>query len=419
MKVYYLGSLFANSSSDKSKYVAKFEKDYYYITNLNHFNLEIEATECEYLKDHLSIYSGVMAGITDEKLIKILNKSYKGLNRTRNREERIIYEIIVDKDGYKYGKELFTGLLFPLEINPKIEYFYNRNNMWTLSLNQTYTNDNMARFEYILSIDGVASLNTINKYRDIQKNKKNFDVYISTIKKLYNENVFRKPIIEKEVEPLKEQNILTKLMEEIEYLLGLLKQYNTDSYNKLSLEYKKLKDNSNDSLVATDPSKKELENFLANVKLTLLVNENKKDSLSEYLTDAAVRYFNRLNSNELSNQDLNINDIDVLTEMFLSNKDNYTAIEQRNILTKFSMLYLFVTKANINNINIEDLKESYFSKNLKTIILLIFELYEINIITTPITITYNDNITIEKVIETIKSIQFNKIENDKIKNLTK
>ena len=419
MKIYYVGSLFPNGSSDKSKYVAKFEKDYYYISDLNHFSLRIEANECNYLKENLRNYSGVMAGITNEKLIKILNKAYKGLSRTAKLEERIIYEIIVDEEGNKYGKELFTGLLFPLAINPKIEYFYNTNNMWTLSLKQTYTDDNMARFEYILSIDEVASLNTVNKFKDIQKNKKNFEVYISTIKELYNENVFKKQIIEKETEPLKEQNILTKLMEEIEYLLQLLKQYNVDSYNKLLLEYKKLLNDNNDSLVATDPSKKELQNFLANVKLSLLVSENKKDNLSEYLTDATVNYFNRMSTNELSNQDLNINDIDILTEMFLTNKDNYTVVDQRNILIKFSMLYLLVTKANINNINIEDLKESYFFKNLKTIILCMFALCENGIITTPIDITSNDNITIESVIEVIKSVEFNKTGEDKIKNLIK
>ena len=43
-----------------------------------------------------------------------------------------------------------------------------------------------------------------------------------------------------------------------------------------------------------------------------------------------------------------------------------------------------------------------------------FELYEIDIITNPINVTSNDNITVEKVIEIIKSIEFNKIENDKI-----
>lgn len=419
MKIYYVGCLYPNSSNDKSKYVAKFEKDYYYTSNLNSFSLGIETIECNYLKQNLLDYSGVMAGITNEKLIKILNKAYKGLSRTRNFEERIVYEIIVAENGNKYGKELFTGLLFPLEINPKIEYFYNTNNLWTLSLQQTYTDDNLARFEYILSIDEVASLNTVNKFKDIQKNKKNFDMYVSKIKELYNENVFKKQIIEKEVEPLIEQNILTKLMEEIEYLLELLKQYNVNSYNELSLEYKKLLSNNNDSLVATDPSKKELQNFLVNVKLSLLVNENSNDNLSEYLTDATIKYFNRLSSNELSNQDLNINDIDILTEMFLTNKDNYTVVDQRNILIKFSMLYLLVTKANINNINVKDLKESYFSKNLKTIILCMFALCEKGIISNPINITSNDNITIESVIEVIKSVEFNKIGEDKIKNLIK
>lgn len=417
MKIYYVGNLYENNSTDYSKFVSNSSNESFDTRDLKRINLKIDYEDFDYLISNLRHHRTVFEGISDKRLIRILNNSDLSLFRGYSSFSSVIFEIIESEDGTKYGKEIITGLLFPLELNPKTKYFYGRNGAWKLEMERTYTDDNLARFRYILSINEVASLNEIERYKS--KSTRDLNDFIRNLTTKHNEIVFKKKIIEKETEPLKEQNILTKLMEEIEYLLQLLKQHNVDVYNKLSLEYKNLLNDNNDSLVATDPSKKELQNFLANVKLTLLVNENKKDSLSEYLTDAAVRYFNRLNSNELSNQDLNIKDIDVLTEMFLSNKDNYTAIEQRNILTKFSMLYLFITKANINNINIEDLKESYFSKNLKTIILLIFELHDINIVTNPINISSNDNITIEKVIEIIKSIQFNKIENDKIKNLTK
>lgn len=417
MKVYYVGSLYDNSSTDYSKFVANSSIGTFDTKGLNRTNLKIDYEDFDYLISNLRNFRVVFEGIDDKRLIRILNKSNLNLYRCSSSFSSIIFEIIESEDGTKYGKEILTGLLFPLELNPQTKYFYGRNGAWNLEMEKTYIDNNIARFRYILSINEVASLNKIEQYKS--KSKSDLNDFIKNLATKHNENVFKKQIIEKEIEPLKEQNALTKLMEEIEYLLQLLKQYNVDLYNKLSLEYKKLLNDNNDSLVATNPSKKELQNFLANIKLTLLVNENKKDSLCEYLTDAAVRYFNRLNSNELNNQDLNINDIDVLTEMFLSNKDNYTAIEQRNILTKFSMLYLFIVKANINDLNIEDLKESYFSKNLKTIILIIFELYEFNIITTPINITSKDNITIEKVLETIKSIGFNKIENIKTKNLTK
>jgi hypothetical protein len=417
MKIYYVGNLYENNSTDYSKFVSNSSNESFDTRDLKRINLKIDYEDFDYLISNLRHHRTVFEGISDKRLIRILNNSDLSLFRGYSSFSSVIFEIIESEDGTKYGKEIITGLLFPLELNPKTKYFYGRNGAWKLEMERTYTDDNLARFRYILSINEVASLNEIERYKS--KSTRDLNDFIRNLTTKHNEIVFKKKIIEKETEPLKEQNILTKLMEEIEYLLQLLKQHNVDVYNKLSLEYKNLLNDNNDSLVATDPSKKELQNFLANVKLTLLVNENKKDSLSEYLTDAAVRYFNRLNSNELSNQDLNIKDIDVLTEMFLSNKHNYTAIEQRNILTKFSMLYLFITKANINNINIEDLKESYFSKNLKTIILLIFELHDINIVTNPINISSNDNITIEKVIEIIKSIQFNKIENDKIKNLTK
>ena len=99
MKIYYVGCLYPNCSSDKSKYVAKFEKDYYYCSDLNYFNLGIEARECNYLKENLIDYSGVMSGIGDKKIIEILNKAYKGLSRLLDYKEKIIYEIIVSKSG--------------------------------------------------------------------------------------------------------------------------------------------------------------------------------------------------------------------------------------------------------------------------------------------------------------------------------
>ena len=417
MKVYYVGNLYENNSTDYSKFVSNSSNESFDTRDLKRINLKIDCEDFDYLISNLRHHRTVFEGINDKRLIRILNDSDLSLFRGYSSFSAVIFEIIESEDGTKYGKEIITRLLFPLELNPKTKYFYGRNGAWKLEMERTYTDDNLARFRYILSINEVASLNKINQYKT--KSKSDLNDFIKNLTTKYNENVFKKKIIEKETEPLKEQNILTKLMEEIEYLLQLLKQHNVDVYNKLSLEYKKLLENNNDSLVATDPSKKELQNFLANVKLTLLVSENKNDNLSEFLTDVAIKYFNKLSSNQLNNEDLNINDIDILTEMFLSNQDNYTAINQREILIKFSMLYLLVTKANMNNINIEDLKESYFSKNLKTIVLCMFSLYEEKVITNPINITPSDNVTIESVIEIIKQIEFCKTDKEKVKNLIK
>lgn len=414
MKIYYRGNLIENKDTDYSKFTKKYERDAFYISEQTPNGLKLSGSEFDYLKRELDNYRVTYEPIDNEHLIKILNKA-NAFYSEQCAFSSVIFEIIESEDGKKYGKELLTGLMFPLPVNPQIKYYYGFNEKYDLFLEKTYTDDNVARFRYILTPLSVASINEVENYKS-KKDKTNF---IRSITYYYKENVFKKQIIEKEIEPLKEQNILTKLMEEIEYLLQLLKQYNIDAYNRLSLEYEKLLKKNNDSLVATDPSKKELKNFLANLKLSLLVSENKKDNLSEYLTDASVNYFDKMSSNELSNGDLNINDIDVLTEMFLSNKDNYTAINQREILIKFSMLYLLVTKANINNINIENLKESYFSKNLKTIVLCMFTLHENGVINSPINITSNDNITIESVVEIIKQIEFNKQEKDKIKNLIK
>ena len=120
----------------------------------------------------------------------------------------IIYEIVESIDGNYYGKELLTGLLFPIREKAIVEYFYNYDNDHSIEKRFTYKDDNIDRFKYILHEDDVASINKVEEYL----NKRDETKYIANIKALHNENVFNKEIILKENEPLETQNELTILM---------------------------------------------------------------------------------------------------------------------------------------------------------------------------------------------------------------
>lgn len=223
MKIYYVGNLYENKIFNHPIFEQKLERKDYTPSNLSYINLKLCREDYNYLKSKLTDYRSTNKPIDNKRLIEILNK-IDPFYSSQSALSRIYYEIIESEDGTKYGKEILSGLLFPLELNPRIKYYYGYGEEWNLVMEKTYTDENIARFRYILSINGVASINDIEKYK-AQSEKNKLDL-IKNITYYYKENVFNKQIIEKQIEPLKEQNILTKLMEDIEYLLQLLKQYN-------------------------------------------------------------------------------------------------------------------------------------------------------------------------------------------------
>ena len=59
----------------------------------------------------------------------------------------------------------------------------------------------------------------------------------------------------------------------------------------------------------------------------------------EFLDIATQNYFNKLVNDQNEEVNINIIDIDNFTDMFLKSKDNYTIIEQREIIKKISLNY--------------------------------------------------------------------------------
>lgn len=422
MKVYYIGRLIKSNTKDFAQFRILQNIHDFNINDENYNTLKLNLNDFNYLKEILNDSFKNGTKINDKKTINIIGKSNLVFNNYANyRVSTIIYELVQDKNGNLYGKELITGLLFPIQNNCEFNYYYFYNDNYgykTFREERIYTDENLARFKYILTNDDVASITQVNEYKKF-KSKRKYLKFTKNITDIFNENVFKNEIIEKQEKQFEKQNETTKLMEEIEFILELLKRYNIDNYDKIVLEYEKIKTGANNTLVSTDPSNKDLSKFLANVKLMLLMKEQNKDDLSQYLSDVILKYFNKMQVNGLNNEDFSIKDIDLLVEMFLINKDNYSTIEQRKILIKFSMLHLFVIKANIDKINIEDLKESYFSNNIKTIALCIFQLSDEGIINNTINFNSINDMNVEKIIQIIKLLEFNKVNNDKVKNLIK
>lgn len=402
MKVYYNGTIY---KSNYSKIDERFKLDYQFncahknkiITNRFHLNDE----EFKYFKSNIIKYDGHKKGILDENINRMLDQVDFSLRYYTN--QSIIYEIVEDKEGNKYAKEIITGLIFPLG------KYYDRTYFYTMSIDEiikkvTYTNNNLARFGTIVKQDSVASINEIDTY--VKENSSNAYVkhFKSSIKSLYNENVFNKEIILKEKEELEKQDDATILMEDIEYILNLLKVKNIELYNKYYNEYQKLYVGKNTNNIYI-PKKRDFSNLLSKIKLSLLINDSKCNNITEFLDIAIENYFNKLISNEKTETNINLIDIENFTDIFFKGKDNYVIIEQRDIIKKISLLYIFTIKDNINNIDSSNLENSYFKEIIKSIILNINELSENNVIDS-VSLDFSKIYSLEETFNIIKSINF-------------
>lgn len=405
-KIYYIGYLYKSyNRTDTSKYVDNSITRYIHDkkNKLDRASFyELSDDDFAYLKLNISEWDNKTSGIRNGKINSILNQ----INFTKNRSigEKIIYEIVEDKSGIKYAKEIITGLLFPLENNiDDIRYIYSIINN-SIQKNITYSDPNLARFQYITTKEEAASINEINTYLNRENNKKVLDDFKQQIKKYYNENVFNKEIILKEKEELESQDDATILMEDIEYILNLLKAKNIELYNKHYNEYQKLYIGKNTNNIYI-PKKRDFSNLLSKIKLSLLINDSKCNNITEFLDIAIENYFNKLISKEKIETNINLIDIENFTDMFLKSKDNYTIIEQRDIIKKISLLYIFVIKDNINNIDSSNLENSYFKENIKTMILNINELSENNIIVS-VSLDFSKIYSLKETLDIIKNINF-------------
>ena len=397
MKIYNVGFIVKNDSKDPSKIRI--------VSDISFYEIDFEAYGINF-EDRYNINNSCCE-IHDKDILKILDELQFFVDSIHT----IIYKQIEDEHGNLYAKELLTGLLFPLAIaiNSHTNYLYN-NDGYNKQIKQIqdYEYDTMAKTKYVVVSNQIASKNMIDEY------KRKF-LLKGKIKKLYNENVFQKEIIEKKEKTFEKQNEHTKLMEDIELLLELLKKQNPKAYSKLKEEYKKIKNGKDDTLVAIEPTIEDFKRLVSKIKLYSTAGED----LPNYLSNIIEDYYVKMVTNNLSDKDLSIDDLDNIIEMFLISKDDYEINMQRQILKQISMLYLFVIKSNINNININKLNNSYFKDNLKTILLNVLALNDIEIIKNTPNVNFDDNITVESIFNMIKEFEFNKVDKEKVKNLIK
>lgn len=413
-KVYYIGKLYSNDSKDKQIF-----KNLYVTQEIAPYCLDIEKlklsrVDFNYLKNFLNEFDNYYAIITEEKIIEIIKKANLPGYRTIDKTPIFIFEIVKDVDGYSYGREIITQYLFPFCDNMNLSFRYNYNDDYKLGRIYSYENPKMAKFSYAFDCCEVATQNQVNEYIVKNTKKSKIDKHNKLVTKYYNENVFKEKIILKEDRELEKQNELTKLMENIEFLLSLIKQIDKNLYNDFSKKYNSMCSENN----LTMPQKSDFVRLLSNIKFHLSLKKNNIKDINEYLNTYIESYFNKLINKIELKEKLNIIDIDNLVELILKNKDEYSINTQRKYLIKISLLYLLVIK-NLDNINEDNLKNGYFKDNIRTILYNIITLKDLGIIFDEFELNELTDTSITNVLNLIKKMDFDKANKEKIKLLIK
>lgn len=378
--------------------------------------------------------------IDDEEIIKILNKEYSNTQHyyiDNSAYEEIIYERVEDQDGNIYAKELLTGSLFPIECDGAVETkVYTVKRLVTngsivdycdLTISSDSNHNNYARIEKIVTDYKIASPNDVENYKTQfdsgfrhQKAKEKF------LRKIREDSMSNTLDSEVEVYPIKpkkkekrkreSQNITTKCMENIEYLIQKLKKVNLAKAKEFSEEYDQAL-NIEDIMQNKMVSEAALIALEAKLEFELMFSKGENTSLTDKLEELRKEYLLHFVSETQEKTSITLDDLDKLMELFLKTKDSYSILEQRKILRNFASVYALEVKENESEVTVERLQDSYFEDLKKSILLFINALVESGYVKDNIITELTDTENTEEILNLIKNLEFKKISLEDAKEL--
>ena len=227
--------------------------------------------------------------------------------------------------------------------------------------------------------------------------------FSNRITEFYYKNVFNSemtPQQNNEVSKQK-QSLGTTIMENIEYLLNKLKNVDIDKYNEYNKTYQDALNNQEITFRELTPLEGELEFYL-------MTGKRNSDNLVTYLENTKINYLEHILNNTKLSPELTIKDIDKYEELFLKVKNKYPLGIQRKALKDLAFIYLMKIYLTIDDISEEELKNSYFVDNLKTILIIIESLRDLSIIKNNIIVDLDNDINLNNLLNIIRKIEFNK-----------
>lgn len=378
--------------------------------------------------------------IDDEEIIKILNKEYSNTQHyyiDNSAYEEIIYERVEDQDGNIYAKELLTGSIFPISCDGAVETkVYTVKRLVTngsivdycdLTISSDSNHVNYARIEKIVTDYKIASPNDVENYKTQfdsgfrhQKAKEKFlsKVREDSMSNTLDSEVEVFPIKPKKKEKRKResQNITTKCMENIEYLIQKLKKVNPAKAKEFSEEYDQAL-NIEDIMQNKMVSEAALIALEAKLEFELMFAKGENTSLTDKLEELRKEYLLHFVSETQEKTSITLDDLDKLMELFLKTKDSYSILEQRKILRNFASVYALEVKENESEATVERLQDSYFEDLKKSILLFINALVESGYVKDNIITELTDTENTEEILNLIKNLEFKKISLEDAKEL--
>lgn len=377
--------------------------------------------------------------IRDPEIIAILDREYKELvhdyDGISSRDE-IIYEKVSDEEGNIYGREILTGSLFPIASDTSIdvkEYEVEKNQAWsneidfTLTITQNFKHRNYARLETILVDNEVASPNEIEEYKTRFdtgfRHEKKKEEFLRRIRENSNTNTLIDEVEVSVIKPKKKekkqretQDNTTKVMESIEYLIRKLKKINPEKAKEFNEKYE-VALNEEDILSKRSISLATLISIEASLEFELMFTKGKNTTLTGKLEELRREYLTHFVTDSKDKTKITLDDLDKLMELFLKTKDNYSLIEQRKILRNFASVYMFEVKENESEVTLKRLEDSYFEDLKKSIMICIDALIENGFVKSNMITELSKEETTEEVLNLIRSLEFNKLSKEQVKEL--
>ena len=384
--------------------------------------------------------------IKDENIIKYLNENYSfnnnemfhiinNLNYLNTATTEIIYELVKDMEGNLFGKELYTGELFPIYSDNNKDFNYE------LLVEKKKLKGSIETYECHYSLEIIPEIkistipickqlivnSTIASKKDIfiyqnrfnkkgifkSKYKKEEEQFKDKIISKANENAFSDNFQIQENKPkkieLERQNMETSLMEEIEYNLLKLKNTNQDLYTEYKQKY--------DDLLTKNINKEVLAFLLGEIEFSLVFKKRDIEDILEFIDNLKREYLDNFLNNPDVKTELNLKKLNKINELFLKVKDKYNYKNQRDVLNNLAFLYLMEVYENRDIITLQELEQSYFCTHLKSIIMWINLLMEENIIECNYIFSLQEDINVKVVFNMINSIKFNNKAKEKVKKI--
>lgn len=443
MATYYKGKLFLNSElNENTKKFCYSQYSSYYFENpyKKEFN-RLNSKDWGALIDYLSnSYYGEYREVNDKKVINILESIFRDIRVAfdRNNHFDIVYEKFVDVDGIVYGKELQTGLIFPLsQRNDFVKRTYEIREIYEddrydyrIKIIENYEFPNLSLCETVILENGVANQNEVleyqNRFNEGFGRKKKRREFEDKVRDWYNNNVYTGEIIPYIEEPKKKierlsQSSETKVMDNIEYLLMQLSKVNNEMYHKYLKEYEELLNGlDNQSLLNVRPSTLiGFQTLEANIEIDLFSIKHNANGILEYLTTLQKEYLvNVLTGNDRETS-ITFLELEKINELFLKTKSRYGLLEQRNVLKKIGFLYLMEIKENIDSIDVKDLENSYFVDSIKAVLVHIDVMRQLGLIKSNVLVELNEDLSVNNVLEIIRTLEFSKVSKEDSLELVK